>query len=143
MPLPRQGEGGIDLATYTANYGLHQWEATDDFLRTDFNTDFLKIDTAIGGLLVFGSYTGNGTAGQTVNLGFTPRAVYTCTRDGKAGSAVGSGYCYGGLTFTGQPVMRGAHTAVAIAENGFLVNAPNDYVRTNLSGETYHYVAVK
>lgn len=35
------------MATYTANYGLHQWVPEDDFLRTDFNTDFQKIDTAI------------------------------------------------------------------------------------------------
>ena len=36
------------MATYTTNYGLHQWEASDDFLRTDFNTDFAKIDAALG-----------------------------------------------------------------------------------------------
>ena len=35
------------MATYTTNYQLHQWEASDDFLRTDFNTDFQKIDAAI------------------------------------------------------------------------------------------------
>ena len=36
------------MATYTPNYGLHQWEAGDNFLRTDFNADFSKIDTALG-----------------------------------------------------------------------------------------------
>lgn len=35
------------MATYTTNYGLHQWVPEDDFLRTDFNTDFQKIDSAI------------------------------------------------------------------------------------------------
>ena len=36
------------MATYTPNYGLHQWVPEDQFLRTDFNEDFKKIDTALG-----------------------------------------------------------------------------------------------
>ena len=35
------------MASYTQHYQLHQWEPSDDFLRTDFNDDFKKIDTAI------------------------------------------------------------------------------------------------
>ena len=35
----------------TANIGLHQWAGTDPFLREDFNENFRKIDTAVGGLL--------------------------------------------------------------------------------------------
>ena len=31
----------------TSNYGLNQWEATDEVLRTDFNADNAKIDTAL------------------------------------------------------------------------------------------------
>ena len=31
----------------TGNYGLNQWEATDQVLRTDFNADNQKIDEAI------------------------------------------------------------------------------------------------
>ena len=38
------------MANYTPNYGLHQWEPGDNFLRTDFNQDFAKIDTAIKAL---------------------------------------------------------------------------------------------
>ena len=38
------------MATYTSHYQLHQWEASDSFLRTDFNTDFQKIDAAIKGV---------------------------------------------------------------------------------------------
>ena len=38
------------MATYTTNYNLHQWAAEAPFLRTDFNVDFLKIDTALGEL---------------------------------------------------------------------------------------------
>ena len=35
------------MANYTQHYQLHQWVPEDDFLRTDFNEDFKKIDTAI------------------------------------------------------------------------------------------------
>ena len=35
------------MATYTPNYQLHQWIPEDKFLRTDFNEDFSKIDTAL------------------------------------------------------------------------------------------------
>ena len=35
------------MATYTPNYGLHQWVPEDEFHRTDFNEDFKKIDTQL------------------------------------------------------------------------------------------------
>ena len=35
------------MATYTPNYGLHQWVPEDQFRREDFNQDFQKIDAAI------------------------------------------------------------------------------------------------
>ena len=38
------------MANYTPNYQLHQWEPEDPFLRTDFNEDLQKIDTALNGL---------------------------------------------------------------------------------------------
>ena len=39
------------MATYTENYQLHQWVPEDDFLRTDFNEDFAKIDAALGEMI--------------------------------------------------------------------------------------------
>lgn len=35
------------MATYTPNYQLYQWIPEDKFLRTDFNEDFSKINTAL------------------------------------------------------------------------------------------------
>ncbi|UQT46648.1 hypothetical protein M5E87_15015 [Flavonifractor plautii] len=79
------------MTNYTAHYQLHQWEPEDSFLRTDFNEDFAKIDGALGGKaeqsavdtlaeqvagkseLVTGSYTGDGEASRTIELGFSPR----------------------------------------------------------------------
>ena len=37
-------------SSYTSNYQLCQWEATDKVLRTDFNGDNQKIDAALAGL---------------------------------------------------------------------------------------------
>ena len=44
---PSRYKGGFYMASYTQHYQLHQWEPSDDFLRSDFNDDFKKIDTAI------------------------------------------------------------------------------------------------
>ena len=35
-------------SNYTTNYGLCQWEATDNFVRTEFNQDNARIDAALG-----------------------------------------------------------------------------------------------
>ena len=37
-------------SNYTMNYQLNQWEAGDQVLRTEFNQDNQKIDTALAGL---------------------------------------------------------------------------------------------
>lgn len=132
------------MANYTQNYKLHQWEPNDDFLRTDFNEDLLKIDTALAAMngLIFGSYAGDGTEERFISLGFTPKAVYVCTDNGIAGSLEGHEYCYGGLAFTGHPVKQSVDI-IAIETNGFRVYQPNVNIRTNLSNETYYYAAVR
>ena len=38
------------MSDYTEHYQLHQWEPEDPFLRTDFNQDLSKIDTALDSL---------------------------------------------------------------------------------------------
>ena len=38
------------MAQYTSNIGLHQWEPSDHFLRTEFNQDFSKIDAGFSWL---------------------------------------------------------------------------------------------
>ena len=48
----------------TSNYGLNQWEATDQVLRTEFNADNLKIDTA---LKTLSSQVADKAAQSTVN----------------------------------------------------------------------------
>ena len=92
------------MASYTSNYQLHQWEASDDFLRTDFNADFAKIDAAIQAVeaaantalagkaslealsavqalaaarpqMAAGTYTGDGSEGRLINLGLRPKVL--------------------------------------------------------------------
>ena len=71
------------MANYTKHYQLHQWEPEDPFLRTDFNEDLAKIDTALGGKgncrIATGSYVGTGEYGQehpnTIELPFPTRMI--------------------------------------------------------------------
>ena len=143
------------MATYTSNYQLHQWEASDSFLRTDFNTDFQKIDAAIKGVetvtntalagkastaaleavqtlaegkaeFVLGGYTGNGSA-QIINLGFTPSAVFIAA----------GGYL---VSITADSVF----TLAEIRENGFYVAASGNSGNVpNGLGLVYTYQAFR
>ena len=130
------------MANYTDNYQLHQWEAGDSFLRTDFNENFAKIDEALSGMLVFGAYTGNGEGEQFISLGFTPKAVITCTQSGAPGTLESHFYTYGGLAFREHPVC-GNSRAVAICEGGFTVAQTNSDIRTNQSSMVYYYAALR
>ena len=132
------------MATYTTNYGLHQWEASDDFLRTDFNTDFAKIDAALGEKadgedlaevenlaegkcrVVTGSYTGSGTSARTITLGFRPKVVAVDNM-----GSFSSGYELGidGID----------RSAIRVVNSGF--QAFGGSIDMNESGELYRYYA--
>ena len=139
------------MATYTSNYQLHQWVPSDDFLRTDFNTDFQKIDAALARKaekstvtslqtqvagkadastvprVAAGSYTGNGTT-KSISLGFQPRAVIIPVSDYYAAALLPG--------FTSK--------AGAITSSGFTVSFDSAYIYgTNRSGQSYAYLAIK
>ena len=131
------------MATYTPNYGLHQWESSDDFLRTDFNTDLSKIDTALGALqsetaekigIVLGSYRGDYTENRFISLGFTPVAVILEQDDGSR-----DGYGHGGLAFAGHPSCT---TGIVITEGGFTVTYSDD-AYTNNQSSSFYYMAFR
>ena len=139
------------MASYTTNYQLHQWVPEDDFLRTDFNTDFQKIDAAIKGVetaantalalkadkteltqacgaldeakceTLTGSYTGNGANTRTIDLGCAPRAVF-----------VGEFLAVPGMT---------SNYLLSLTASGFQVRDSLG-TSTNSSGETYYYLAL-
>lgn len=141
------------MASYTTHYGLHQWVPEDDFLRTDFNEDLEKIDTALGEIcetadskatIITGIYTGDGAEERTISLGFQPKALYICTEGGLAGTSSGSYMIYGGLAFPGHPIVDEGHVdnvAVEIVSSGFQLFM-DTYRKTNVNGRTYHYFAL-
>ena len=52
----------------TSNYGLNQWEATDQVLRTEFNADNSKIDAALKGLADKDTALEGTLAGQAASI---------------------------------------------------------------------------
>ena len=143
------------MASYTANYQLHQWEPADFFLRTDFNADFAKLDAALAGKAgladlaeklgaVTGSYTGDGSAGRTISLGFAPIAVFL--REDEDSGAI--------LAVQNGAVMdeEGEVTMLTVSGQGFQITydayftGVSNKVRepyTNRPGITYRYLALK
>ena len=138
------------MATYTANYQLHQWVPEDNFLRTDFNQDFARIDAGIRAAkaqaeelesskceITCGTYVGDGAASRTITLGFQPKAVHLEIRSALRG---GSSYnMYGGLAVQGGGVAHN-NTALSITATGFQVFYQGEAL-ANISGESYRYIA--
>ena len=134
------------MATYTPNYGLHQWVPEDVFVRTDFNEDLQKIDTAIQGAhdlaegranIIFGTYTGNGSATRTIELGFTPKWILVFPSDGYIASF------NMGLAAPGYPVMRSSNV-VSVAINGSRLQVGYEFSSgpwTNENNRVFHYLA--
>lgn len=156
------------MATYTPYYGLHQWVPEDNFLRTDFNEDLLKIDTALRGLesskassssmssqmssvnssisslqsrleVRVGTYTGNGAANRTISLGVTPEAVLVESHHGKRDGS-GSG-AYGGMATRSVTCGSGDSLTVEVVSGGFRVFQKTGYAETNSSNTVYRYLA--
>ena len=140
------------MASYTANYGLHQWEAADDFLRTDFNTDFGIIDGALAGLedgkaeTVFGSYTGSGEAGvegkNSLTFPFQP------------GMVILQGTEHQSITLAVLPYWEGnpksiytvCGTTLSVSWEGNTVlwwSSRYSTEQFNDAGKTYYYMAIK
>ena len=87
----------------TSKLGLNQWLATDAILRSDFNSDNQKIDSALTTIpnIVSGSYIGTGTYGvdnpRTLTFTFTPVLV-VITTSSTDGVISGSTFIVGGIS---------------------------------------------
>ncbi|MCI9403611.1 MAG: hypothetical protein HFF04_08075 [Oscillospiraceae bacterium] len=130
-------------ANKTENYKLHTWEASDDFLRQEFNENFAAIDAAIHENVVAGAYIGDGADRQAIDLGFTPKAVLVMDERGEASYST---YIRGGLAVSGGPCRYGDQEIIVIVEGGFrAVYDHSKYVDigANIKGETYHYLAFR
>ncbi len=108
----------------------------------------------ISGIPIFGTYTGDGTQGRTISLGFTPRAVVLCDNYGNfhddingyvGGIAIGShGCCSQRGSTSSAESYDNYYTTLMIVNNGFKVNYYSENkVYSNASGRTYRYIAFR
>ena len=153
---PMRGEntqGGCYMAQ-TEHLGLHQWEASDSFLRTDFNEDFAKIDAAVGtlqagleGVMAMGVYRGNAQNSENVarliEVGFTPRVVVVKTHayvgSGTVSSTVMEWDSFSlAVAATGAPqtVPGIGSVLVEVAEGGFQVGG----YQSRFNRNSYQYL---
>ena len=136
------------MSTNTSqNLGLHLWEPNDQVLRTEFNQNWQKIDTAVAGArgkaYVIGSYTGNGGT-QSIDLGFKPRFLHIT-------GTICNYYNYRS-TYQHEVATGGeqASEVVQLTDTGFTViwtMGPNGvdelYPMVNRSGDAYSYIAFR
>ena len=134
--------------TKTTNYQLPKWEKTDRIQMSDFNDMTAALDAALKAnadampRIIHGSYTGDGVSSRTINLTFTPMAVWVSRSAGLYPSD-------GGAFFTQDYSITFQDWAVLgkITDNGFQVGSVT-YSGSKLSPDlnaascTYHYLAI-
>lgn len=114
----------------------------------------LQEQGGILGVPVFGVYTGNGTQGRTINLGFTPKAVILTDAYGNihddingytGGIAIGSaGCCSQRGSMNDALSWNNEYTTLMIVSGGFKVNYySTNKVYSNINGRHYRYIAFR
>ena len=137
---------------------LHLWEPSDQVLRTEFNQNWTKIDTAVNAAqetaeaaqntadgaycpsnkpFVCGTYTGNGSS-QTITLGFQPSFVLVTGSAGHIDSMQSSvekvGFFAPGHTYD----------TVTVTDTGFTVQRVSyHYPELNDGSQKYFYIAFR
>ena len=74
-------------SNYTTNYQLNQWEAGDQVLRTEFNQDNQKIDTALAGLAGQNEELEAALAAAVAGAGNCQMELFTYTGTGAKGTS--------------------------------------------------------
>ena len=140
------------MATNTSEHlELHLWEPTDQVLRTEFNQNWTKIDTAVNAAqetaeaaqsaaeqrpYVIGSYTGNGGT-QSITLGFQPSFVIITAQPANSRDTA----------FIAISGGSEAASTLSFTETGFNVMVTptpyETYPLTNQNGTFYHYLALR
>ena len=144
------------MANYTKHYQLHQWEPEDPFLRTDFNEDLEKIDSALGGLgncrIATGSYVGTGERGpdhpNQLTFDFTPQAICLDTHTVDDYNTIpqyyimfhGASHAFAKDTQS-KNVLSWTDTGVSWYHSS-LNDSKGATRQFNTSGVTYHYLAI-
>ena len=142
----------VDSRFATVNSSITNLKNTDAKKAniTDMDSRFAGVDdrfeevnadiAALAGRVevIVGTYTGTGTASQTINLGFTPKAVLV---ECSSGSRLSSGVRYGGMAMEGLPCV-GHSTVVEVVTGGFRVYQGSS-VNVNDRNMSYYYLAFK
>ena len=130
--------------TKTEHYNLNKPEATDPLRLADFNQNADIIDTALAVMprVAAGTYTGNGAANQTIDVGFTPKAVIAW---GVYSEILQNATpTYSAMAVYGKPFTN----ALTVTENGFTAHCVSSemqgayYPNLNLNRFTYLYLAI-
>ena len=150
------------MATYTPNYGLHQWVPEDNFLREDFNEDFQKIDTALAEKADNGSTSSSISSLQSqLNQKASVSALnsLSATVNTKCRVVVGTYTGTGrvlSISLGGQPQMvlliygfdtliaiqtTGKNGQLSLTSSGFTVNPGSSGLNFNFQDSAYQYVA--
>ena len=137
------------MASYTQNYQLHQWEGSDPFLRTDFNEDFKKIDSALASTagstpkICVGTYQGSSAEkeGITITLPFKPKVVLVWGN--YFGTSSSRLDLHNGMAVEGVPLDNGILT---LSDSGFTAKSTTSggyHAYPDLNANlTYFYLAV-
>lgn len=103
------------------------------------------VDEQVGSSrVVMGTYIGDGAPSQTIQLGFTPKAVLVC-QNGILSRGLQSHYAEG-LALDGYPAAEGNSNVVSVVEGGFQVfdgTKANYDGRTNVASQKYYYLTWK
>ncbi len=135
------------MSTPTEHLGLHQWEAGDSFLRTDFNEDFAKIDAGLKAARalaeqssVAGSYTVTDRKALDVELGFRPKLVMLfCPKDNRFAFAVENTFL--SVSFSINCTVHSYQPGVTFTDTGFHLG--NGCAMNNGEGTVVYYVAFR
>ncbi len=140
------------MATNTSEHlGLHLWEPTDQVLRTEFNQNWTKIDTAVNAAQetaeaaqsaaeqrpnVICRYTGNGVT-RSFTLGLQPSFVIITAQPANSRDTA----------FIAVSGGSEAASTLSFTETGFTVmvtpTSYETYPLTNQNGTFYHYLALR
>ena len=103
------------------------------------------VDEQVGSSrVVMGTYIGDGAPSQTIQLGFTPKAVLVC-QNGILSRGYQNHYAEG-LALDGYPAAASNSNVVSVVEGGFQVfdgTSANHNGRTNVASQKYYYLTWK
>ena len=91
--------------------------------------------------VLIGTYTGDGTAQRTIELGFQPKAVLLIS---SYAFVTMNPYCYGGLATPAHPLLYQNTESLAVTNSGFTVYQKQNggyAAKTNADSLLYYYIA--